>query len=352
MSQKNYYDILGVNKDNSFDEIKKIYKKLALKYHPDLAPDDKKKEYEEMFKEMSEAYAVLSDPEKRKQYDQFGNNSFDQQYSQEDIFHGSDISSIFEELFGRRFDNGFSSGQGQGNDLQYNLTISFKESVTGVEKELEFKKNVICQECSGTGAKDKNVKQCEICKGKGSKSFARRTILGVINQTVDCEDCFGKGNIPKLNCSHCSGKGILKQNVKFKVEIPSGIDNGNALIVTGGGEENSRGNAGDLRVVISVTPDNVFHREGDDIQMIHHIGFSQAVLGDKIKIPTPYGETKIKIPSGFESGTVMRINGAGMENVNGYGRGDLYVKINIKIPKKLNKKQKEILGEWAKLEAE
>ncbi len=351
MTKKDYYEILGVMKNNSADEIKKAYKKLALKFHPDRAPENKKKEHEEKFKEMSEAYAVLSDPEKRREYDEYGHNNFDQRYSQEDIFHGADFSSIFEEIFGGGF-GGFSghTRQQRGSDLQYNLTISFEESVTGVKKELEFQKNVSCEKCSGTGAKNQEVKICEKCDGKGKVNFVRRTPFGIMNQSIICENCLGKGKIPKINCEKCDGKGIKKQKVKLNVEIPAGVNNGNVLIVHGAGEEMGNGNNGDLQVVIHVKPDKLFQREGNDIQMIHSINFSQAVFGDKIFIPTPYGETKIKIPAGFESGTVMRIRDKGMENVNGYGKGDLYVKINIKTPKKLGRVQKKLLEAWKKLE--
>ncbi len=351
MSKKDYYEILGVSKNNSVDEIKKAYKKLALKFHPDRAPEDKKKEYEEKFKEMSEAYAVLSDPKKKQQYDQFGHDQFEGHYSQEDIFRGSDLSSIFEELFGRSGFGGFSGfGSGRkkrkGNDLQYDLIISFEESVKGVEKKLEFKKNVTCKKCSGTGAKNEELKKCDKCNGQGRISISGRTIFGIINQVVQCDECHGKGEIPKVKCSECNGKGVVKKKVVVQVNIPEGVDNGNVLIVSGKGEEISEGVSGDLQVVIRVTPHKLFHREGDDLHLIVPIRFSQAVMGDKIKIPTPYGSTNIKISSGFESGTVMRLKGKGMENVNLSGKGDLYVKIKIETPKKISKKQKKLLEEF------
>ncbi len=350
MSKRDYYKILGVNKSNSSEEIKKAYKKLALKFHPDRAPFDKNKEYEEKFKEVSEAYAVLSDPKKKQQYDQFGHNGFDQRYSQEDIFKGADLSSIFEELFGRRF-GGFSDfGSGlkkrKGNDLQYNLIISFEESVTGVEKELEFKKNVTCKKCSGTGAKNEELKKCDKCNGQGRINVSSRTIFGTINQIAECDECHGKGEVPKVNCGECHGKGVVKETVRFKVELLPGIDNGNILVVQGKGDEISGGSPGDLYVSVRVTPHKLFNREGDDVHMIIPIKFSQAIMGDRIEIPTPYGSTKIKIPSGFESGTVMRLRDQGMENVHRYRKGDLYVKINIKTPTKISLKQKKLLKEF------
>ena len=351
MSKKDYYEILGVSKTSSIEDIKKVYKKLALKFHPDRATEDKKEESEEKFKEISEAYAVLSNPEKRSQYDHSGHNSFDQRYSQEDIFRGGDFSSIFEEIFGGRF-GGFSNqnNQRRGSDLQYPLTISFEESVTGVEKEIKFKKNVSCKKCSGTGAKDKEVNICGICHGAGKRNISRKTVFGIMNQAVICENCQGRGKIPKVKCGDCHGKGIIREKVKIKVKVPSGVDNENVLVVEGAGEEINGGENGDLHVVFRVHPHKIFHREGDDIHMIYDINFSQAVLGDKIELPTPYGKTKIKIPSGFVSGTVMRIREKGMENVRVGGKGDLYVKINIKTPTRLNRKQKKLLEEWKSLE--
>ena len=175
-------------------------------------------------------------------------------------------------------------------------------------------------------------------------------MFGVINQTVLCEECHGRGKIPIIHCEECHGNGIVNEMVKIKIEIPSGVDTGNVLIVEGKGEEIQDGENGDLHIVFRVTPHKIFHREGDDIQMIYEINFSQAVMGDKIEILTPYGKTKIKIPSGFATGTVMRIKGKGMENVRGYGKGDLFVKINIKTPTRLSRKQKKVLEEWKKLE--
>jgi len=349
MSKKDYYEILGVSKNNSVDEIKKAYKKLALKFHPDRAPEDKKEEYEEKFKEMSEAYAVLSDPKKKQQYDQFGHDQFGGNYSQEDIFRGSDLSSILEELFGRKGFGGSSSRgrrQRKGEDLQYDLIISFEEAVSGAEKELDFKKDVNCSKCSGTGAKGEEVKKCSECDGEGRINVGRRTVFGIVNQVALCEECQGKGEIPNVKCSECSGNGVVKERVVVKVNIPAGVDNGNILIVSGKGDEISEGISGDLHVVMRVTPHKLFHREGDDLHLIVPIRFSQAVIGDKIEILTPYGPTNIKISSGFESGTVMRLKGKGMENVNQYGRGDLYVKINIETPKKISKKQKKLLEEF------
>lgn len=353
MVKKDYYKILGVSKENTPDEIKKTYKRLALKFHPDRAPEDKKSEYEEKFKEMSEAYAVLSDSIKRQQYDQFGHESINQRYSQEDIFRQADFSDIFQEIFeGGLHSQSSRKHYQKGRDLRYNLTISFEESVTGIKKEIRYNKNVSCKICEGTGAKGEEIKECNICNGKGSIKITKRTLFGIINQEVICEECLGDGKIPKIKCNNCSGKGFTKEHVKFNIEIPAGVDNENVLIVSNGGDEIGNGQAGDLQIVFKIIPHKLFHREDDDIHLTQYINFSQAALGDKIFIPTPYGKTKIKIHSGFESGTIMRLQSKGMENINRYSKGDLYVKINIKTPKSLNRKQKNLFKELAKLEEE
>jgi len=355
MTNKDYYEILGVNKSSSKEEIKKAYKKLALKYHPDRASKEKQKEYEEKFKEISEAYAVLSDEGKRKNYDSFGHSGFDQRYSQEDIFRGADFSNIFEELFGNDFfggENIFGDLFGRnrikrGRDLQYNLTISFEEAAFGCEKELNIRKNVICEKCNGTGAENGELISCEKCNGLGQLRINRRTPFGVFTQATICPKCNGTGKIPKQKCKHCNGKGIVNENKKVKVKIPAGIDEGQVLKVPGKGECIKDGKPGSLLIVMSIKPHKFFKRKGDDIYFTLSISFSQAALGDKIKIPTLLGETKIKILPGIESGKILRLKNKGIENVNGYGKGDEFIKIEIKTPKKLTRKQKNLFKELA-----
>jgi len=214
MTKKDYYDILGVKKEDSPDAIKKAYKKLALKFHPDRAPEDKKKVYEETFKSMSEAYAVLSDPKKKAQYDQFGHSQFGGQYSQEDIFRGADFSNIFEELFGSgMFGGGFGRRERKrrGADLQHTVHLSFEEAVTGLEKEIHIKKHISCSACSGTGAKDGNMESCSTCGGTGQKTRTLRTPFGVMNQVTSCSACSGKGEMPKKPCADCKGNGVVKR---------------------------------------------------------------------------------------------------------------------------------------------
>ncbi len=355
MEKKDYYEILGVKKEDDKETIKKAYKKLALKYHPDRAPEDKKQEYEQKFKEISEAYAVLSDDSKKNKYDTYGHEGFDRQYSQEDIFRGADFSSIFEDLFGGSFFNNFNrrdnyERENDAEDLKYRLTIEFEEAVFGAEKEIEIKKNVVCKNCEGTGAKNKEFIKCEKCSGKGRINLEQRTPFGIIRQTRACSTCSGSGKIPKQVCSTCSGDGVINKKEKIKVKIPAGIDNGQILRVPNSGNEIYNGQAGDLLLVINVKPHSIFQRDGDDIYSDLEITFSQAALGSTISVPTLSGNTKIKIPAGIQPDTVFRLKGKGVKNVSYYRIGDQFIKIKIKTPKNLSKEQKQLFKELEKLE--
>lgn len=351
MAKKNYYEILGIGKGSTKDEIKKVYKKLALKYHPDRSSEESKEKNEEKFKEISEAYAVLSDEAKRKQYDNFGASAFGQNYNQDDIFRSSNFSSIFEEIFG-----GFGGGSGggsrkrRGSDLQYNLIIDFGEAVFGCEKELNLKKDVACEKCSGTGAKNGKLVKCEECGGKGQRVVDVKTPFGILRQQVVCRKCEGSGKVLKNKCEKCNGKGVVMENKKIKLNIPRGIDNNQVLKVRGDGEVVKNGLPGDLLVVIKIKPDKIFEREGDDVYIVFPINFSQAAIGCKLSVPTLYGDSTIKIPEGIESDTVLRLKDKGVENINGYGRGYQFVKIKIRTPEKLTKKQKELFKELSKTE--
>ncbi len=360
MTKKDYYEVLGVNKNSTKEEIKKAYKKLALKYHPDRAPEDKKKEYEKKFKEISEAYAVLSDDEKRRQYDNFGQAAFYQRYNQEDIFRGADFSSIFEELFGSSFDfddfdifDSFfrkTDRVRRGRDLQYNLVLDFEEAAFGCEKEIKFKKNIICSKCNGTGAENMELIKCDECDGGGYITISRKTPFGIFSQTTMCNKCNGSGKIPKKNCRYCNGTGIVKEERVLKIKIPRGISNNQVLRIKGEGETIKNGESGDLLIVVNIKPHKIFERRKDDIYVVVPITFSQAALGDKIKVPTLYGETTIKIPPGIESGTILRLKGKGIYKMGGHGKGDQFIKIKVKTPDKLTKKQRELFIELSKTE--
>ncbi|MFH1521720.1 MAG: molecular chaperone DnaJ [archaeon] len=362
MAKKDYYEILGVDKEASKDVLKKAYKKLALKYHPDRASEDKKEKYGEKFKEISEAYATLNDDKKRKQYDAFGHDASNQGFGGQGFggsgnFSGDDISNIFKDLFeGAGFGN-FGGGSFRGgrrarvgDDLQYGLTIDFEEAVFGCEKEVEIRKNILCDSCGGTGAKDKKLEKCHKCHGEGRITVNQRTPFGIFRQATTCDECDGEGEIPKQKCRHCNGQGIVNDRIKIKIKIPQGIDNGQTIRVTGKGDSIKNGQNGNLFIVISVKPHKIFKRDGDDIYMDFPITFSQATLGCKISIPTLTGTKKIKIASGTESGTIVRLKGEGIKNVNGYRTGDQFINLKLQTPKKLNRKQKKLFEDLAKLE--
>ncbi len=360
MAQKDYYKILGVDKGASKDALKKAYKKLALKYHPDRAPEDKKEKYEEKFKEISEAYTVLGDDKKKEQYDSFGHDAFNQGAENSGFrgaggfggFEGDNLSDIFKDLFESQFGGGSFRGSHNakvGDDLQYGLTIDFEEAVFGCEKEVEIRKNVSCDSCGGTGAKDKEMEECDKCHGEGRIAVNQRTPFGIFRQVVTCDKCHGEGKIPKRRCRRCDGKGIVDDKIKIKIKIPQGIDNNQMIRAEGKGDSIKSGRNGNLFIVIQVKPHKIFKRDGDNIYMDFSISFSQAALGCKISIPTLKGTKKIKIASGTESETIVRLKGEGIKNVNGYRTGDQFINLKIQTPKKLSRKQKKLFEELAEL---
>ncbi len=352
---KDYYEILGVSKTADKETIKKTYKQLALKYHPDRAPEDKKNEYEKKFKEISEAYAVLSDDEKRKKYDAYGHEAYSQGgYSQQNPFEGSDISSILKDLFGSSFFGGRDYSDNyeeyEGDDLQYKLTLDFNDAIFGCVKEIEIKKDTICKSCDGTGAKNKEFTQCSNCNGKGRINVEQRTPFGTIRQTRTCSSCSGRGKMAKEECLNCSGTGIINKKTTIKINIPAGINDGQVLRVRNEGNESPSGRNGDLLLVIKVKPHEIFTRDGDDIRMNLDITFSQAALGCTLSVPTLHGETKIKITAGTQSGTILRLKNEGVKNISSYRTGDQFIKINVKTPKSLSKEQKQLFKKLSEIE--
>jgi len=352
MTKRDYYEILGVGKEVSKEEIKKTYKKLALKYHPDKGGDAEK------FKEISEAYAVLSDDDKRSQYDQFGHAGFDQRFSQEDIFRGTDFSSIFEETLGGRggfggsiFDMFFGgqrgSGEERGSDLSHEVTIDFEDAVEGVEKEIKLPITEACNVCHGSGAENDDFEICNDCNGTGQVRRDRRTLFGVFSSISGCERCEGEGKIIKNECRECRGGGVVSDIKKIKVKVPAGIDDGNQIRLVGKGDVNRKGrNAGDLYIIVRVKEHDKFRRDGYDIHLEVPISFYLASSGGEIEVPTLKGKAKLKIPDGTRSGTLFRLAGRGIPYVNESGKGDEFVRTVIEIPKKLNSKQKKILKEF------
>ena len=362
---KDYYNILGVSKDASDDEIKKAYRKLAHKFHPDKSGGD-----EARFKEVNEAYQVLSDKEKRSQYDQYG-QTFEQAQSQGGFsgFEGfRDFSSFaegFDFNFGGRRSGGFSgfedifgdifqqAGFGQrgrrtranrGEDIQVDVEISFAEMVWGSEKELELYKRMKCSRCGGDGVEPGSKKiECPTCKGEGQIETRRRTILGTFSQVSVCPECQGEGKVPAKKCEKCGGDGRVREYDKIKIKIPAGIKDGQSIRLENLGESGERGGeAGDLYMNVHVLPDSRFVRKDDDIHSEEKISFSQAALGDKIDIETAEGAVKLKIPVGTQSGEVFRLKGKGIKHLSRFGHGDHYVKIQVVTPKNLTREEKEI----------
>jgi len=360
-TKRDYYEILGVQKGASVDEIKKVYRSLALKYHPDRVSGDKK-QAEEKFKEISEAYAVLSDPQKKSQYDQFGHAGIDSRYSYEDIFKGADFGSIFEDLgfgggiFGDILDSlgifggGFSSGRRsslRGRDLQYEVEISFEDAAFGVKKTVTIPRNETCTTCKGDGARPGTKKTtCSTCNGKGRLMQS----AGFFSIQQTCPKCRGEGTIIKNPCVKCAGTGRVRLIKKIEVNIPAGVDTGSRLRVQGEGEAGLKGGPrGDLYIYIHVKDHAIFERHGYDIVCDVPISFPVASLGGEIEIPTLNGNVTMKIPEGTQSGKIFRLAGKGIRRLRGgYGTGDELVRVAVETPTRLNSQQKRILKEFAK----
>jgi molecular chaperone DnaJ len=361
MAQKrDYYEILGVPKNATLDEIKKAYRKLALKYHPDK---NKSPDAEEKFKEISEAYGVLSDETKRRQYDQFGHAGIDSRYTQEDIFKNIHFEDIFEDLgfgFGRGssiFDIFFGGGGAgrarrprRGGDLLYELEIPFKTAAFGGETTVEIPKTETCSVCGGSGATPgSSPKTCTTCGGTGHIRRTQNTPFGRFMTTSTCTTCHGRGSVIDTPCSVCGGSGIVRRRKKISVKIPAGIDSGARLRIAGEGEAGEQGAPpGDLYIDVHVAPDPVFKREGDDVIIEQPVSITQAALGAEIKVPTLTGQVKIKIPPGTQSGKTFRIKGKGIPHLHGYGKGDQLVKVVVKTPTNLTAQQRQLLEELAK----
>lgn len=348
---EDYYSILGVSKNASKEEIKKAYKALAKKYHPDVA---KETGAEEKFKKISEAYAVLSDDTKKSQYDQFGETGFHQRYSQEDIFRNFDFSDL-GNMFGSDIFEMFFGGAGRrerkGRDLRYDLEITFEEAAFGVEKELELEKFSGCEECKSTGAKDGEVETCHVCRGTGQQRKTQRTPFGTFAQVIICPHCSGTGRESKNPCDVCKGTGRTRQIKTLKVRIPAGVYDGAQLRVPGQGEAGERGMmSGDLYVIITIEEHDIFTREENDIFLEVPLTYSQAALGDEINVPTLEKEVTLKIPAGTQTGTKFRLTGKGFPYLNGMGKGDQFVVAIVVTPKKLSKEQKDIFEKLKKTE--
>lgn len=361
---RDYYEILGVDRNASQDEIKKAYRKLAKKYHPDMNPGDK--EAEQKFKEINEAYEVLSDPEKKARYDQFGHAGVNGQggfntggfgggfgdFGDFGDFGG--FGDIFDMFFGEGFTGRRRNSPQKGADIRYHMTITFEEAAFGAEKEFRVERTEMCSTCNGTGAKPgtKPV-TCGYCGGTGQIRQTQRTPLGSFTQVRTCEHCRGTGKIIKELCPDCRGTGRMRRSRRVKVKIPAGVDNGSVISLRGEGELGVNGGPpGDLFIEIKVKPHEIFKREGQNIICEIPISFVQAALGAEIEVPTLEGKIKYTIPEGTQSGTVFRLKGKGIPSVRGYGRGDELIKVYVEVPKKLTEKQKELLRKFAEISGE
>ncbi len=351
MSKRDYYEVLGVSKSASKDEIKKAYRKLSKKFHPDI---NKEPDAAEKFKEVKEAYEILSDDQKRAHYDQFGHTDPNQGFGG----GGGDFGGFggFEDIFNTFFGGGGSGSRRrdpnaprQGADLQYTMTISFEEAAFGKETDIEIPREETCDTCHGSGAKPGTKPEtCEHCHGTGQLNVEQNTPFGkIVNRRV-CNYCNGTGKEIKQKCSTCGGKGKVKKRRKIHVKIPAGIDDGQQLRMAGQGEAGTNGGpAGDLYIVFHVREHEFFERDGDDIYCEMPITFVQAALGDEIEVPTLHGKVKLKVPAGTQTGTKFRLKGKGVPNVRGYGVGDQHILVRILTPTKLTDKQKQLLKEFS-----
>ncbi len=353
--KRDYYEVLGINKGASDDEIKKAFRKMAMKYHPDRNPDDK--DAEAKFKEVNEAYAVLSDPDKKSKYDRFGHAGVDPNAGFDGGFGGGfggfeDIFDMFGGFGGGGF-GGFGGRGGagreasyKGQDLQKTITIDFTEALFGCKKKIEITKSVKCKDCDGTGAaKGTTKKTCDACGGTGQVHKTVNTPFGRFQSATVCNKCGGTGSIIDTPCGTCHGSGAVRKKVTINVDIPAGVDNGSIIPIRGQGEAGTHGGpAGDLYIVINVRPHSVYKRDGDNLYLEMPISFEEAVLGAELKVPG-FGETySYKISAGTQTGSNFRLKGKGAPNVRTGRRGDLYVRVVVEIPTKLSAKQKKAVS--------
>ncbi len=354
--KRDYYEVLGVKREASKDEIKDAYRKLAMQFHPDRNKDVGA---EEKFKEISEAYAVLSDDQKRQQYDQLGHAGFDQRYSSEDIFRGADFDSVFRDMgFGDLFRTLFGGGgfggferSNRGQDIAYDLELTLEEAAKGIEKEIEIPRTEKCDVCGGSGAQPgTRPRICPRCGGTGQVENVGKGAFGMYRRVVTaCPTCRGKGKLIDTPCSNCHGSGLVRKRRKISVKVPMGIDDGYQLRLRGEGEMSTNdGEAGDLYVIVHVKQHPQFIREGDDLWHITMINYPQAALGAEISVPTLDGPATVKIRPGMQVGEVVTLRGKGMPHFRSYGRGDLLVRIGISVPEKLTSGQRALLEQLAK----
>ena len=352
--KRDYYEVLGVNKNASGDEIKKAFRKMSKKYHPDLNPGDKAAE--EHFKEVNEAYQVLSDHDKRQRYDQFGHAGVDGSAGAGgfDGFDMGDLGDILSDMFGGfgGFGGGRSrrNGPRRGSDLSQYINLSFTEAAFGCKKKINITKTEKCDTCGGSGAKPGTQPvTCSQCNGTGQIQQRRQTMFGFSNVITECPTCRGKGKIIKEPCASCRGTGNVRKNKTVEVNIPAGIDNDQVMRIGGAGTCGENGGPnGDLQLIIRVKPDEIFKRDGFDVNVTIPITFVQAALGTTLKVPTIHGIVEYDLPEGTQTNTRFRLRGKGIPVLHGRGNGDEYITVTVEVPKNLNAKQKELLREFDK----
>ena len=366
MSRVDYYDVLGVSKNSGKDEIKQAYRKLALKYHPDR---NKSPDAEEKFKEISEAYAILSDDEKRKVYDMYGHEGISGKYTAEDIFRGAEFNfdeifkdlgfdfagsggfrNIFDVFFGGGPFGGFGGRTRKGQDLVYDTTMTLEDVLHGKEEEIEVTKIGKCDNCNGSGAMPgTKARVCSICNGQGQvKRVLEQSTFRTYVTIEPCRTCQGKGSIIEKPCNVCHGQGQVRKPKKLKVSIPPGVEDGNALRIPGEGEAINGGHSGDLYVRIGIKPHQLFQRSNSDLIYDLKLNFTQLALGAEVQVPTLEGHSSLKVPQGTQPNTILTIKGKGLPKHNGRGKGDELVRIGIEVPTRLNDRQKALLRELEK----
>lgn len=358
--KRDYYEVLGVDKSASEDEIKKAYRKAAKQYHPDLHPGDKVAE--EKFKEANEAYEVLSDAEKKAKYDRFGHAGVDPNYGAGQGGYGGfngqgfdfDLGDIFSNIFGGGFGGGSTASNPnapqRGSDTQASVTISFEEAAKGCEREVESNRIEVCDECHGSGAAaGTSPKTCPECNGRGQVTTSQRTPFGMFQTQKACSRCGGKGTIIDNPCKKCRGAGRVRRPAKITVKIPAGIDDRQIINARGQGNKGVNGGpAGDLRVAVNVRPHPIFERDGYNVWVEMHISYAAAALGCELQVPTLDGKVKYNIPAGTQSGDVFKLKGRGIQSLNNRGRGDQLVRVVVDVPRNLNAEQKRLLMELDK----
>ncbi len=350
--KRDYYEVLGLAKGAGDDEIKKAYRQLAKKYHPDMNPGDA--EAEVKFKEINEVYAVHSDSEKRARYDQFGHAGVDPSagggggYGDFDGFGGIDFGDIFSSFFGGGAQTSRRNAPTRGNDIRASVSISFEEAAFGCKKEISYNRIEKCDECGGSGAaKGSTAETCSHCGGTGQVRVSQRTMMGMFQTTQTCDACRGTGKIIKNPCTGCRGTGYVRIKKKLDVSIPAGIDDGQKVALRGQGDAGRNGGpAGDLILVVTVRPHTVFERDGYNIYCEVPVTFTEAALGAEIDIPTLEGDVKYTIPEGTQTGTMFTLRGKGIQQVNGKNKGDLIFSVVVEVPKNLTDAQKELLRQF------